>query len=168
MSIIFLLQMHRTFFFLRIFDTISPIVKILYDVLSDLRAFMLFYFILLFLFCQIYSVLGLYNEKIKEVKDVRKNEFLDFYNYAQTFTETDSTSNRFKFRKPKLIGSEYKFLGLFMGNIFGLLRAAKGGADFGAMGDLTKNEQYLFWILWFCITMLCGLMFLKFLVAESR
>ena len=93
------------------------------------------------------------------------NEFLGFYNYAQTFDDKIGTA---RYGKPKTSGVEYKFLGLFTGNILALLRANKGNADFIAMSYLTQNEQYLFWILWFCVTILCGLMFLKFLVAESR
>ena len=62
------------------------------------------------------------------------NEFLEFYNYASSFDELEGTA---KYGKPKLNGAEYKHLGLFVGNIFALLRANKGGADFNAMGYLT-------------------------------
>ena len=50
MTLIFLMQIHKTFFFLRIFDPVSYIVTMLYTVMADLKVFLLFYFILIFLF----------------------------------------------------------------------------------------------------------------------
>lgn len=50
MTIIFLVQIHKTFFFMRIFDSVSYIVTMIYQVIGDLKVFMLFYFILIFIF----------------------------------------------------------------------------------------------------------------------
>ena len=50
MTLIYLIQIHKTFSFLRIFDSVSYLVTMLYTVFSDLKVFMLFYFILIFLF----------------------------------------------------------------------------------------------------------------------
>ena len=47
--IVFALIM-KTFFFLRIFQTLTPIVVMLTNVVYDLRIFMLFYTILIFMF----------------------------------------------------------------------------------------------------------------------
>jgi len=51
----------KTFFFLRIFPTLAPIVVMLKTVVYDLRIFMFFYLILIFMFCQVFAVLGLGN-----------------------------------------------------------------------------------------------------------
>ena len=61
MCIIVGLLITKTFFFLRIFPTLTPIVVMITNVVYDLRIFLLFYTILVFLFCQIYAVLGLGN-----------------------------------------------------------------------------------------------------------
>jgi hypothetical protein len=86
MTIIYLMQIHKTFFFLRIFDAVSYIVTMLYTVMWDLKVFILFYFILIFLFSQIYSVFGLNNQYISSIPS-RPNTFADFYDYAKSIRE---------------------------------------------------------------------------------
>lgn len=61
MCIIVLLLVSKTFFFLRIFPTLTPIVVMIQNVIYDLRIFLFFYLILIGLFCQIFAVLGLGN-----------------------------------------------------------------------------------------------------------
>ena len=46
---------------MRIFPTLAPIVVMLKTVIYDLRIFMLFYMILICMFCQVFAVLGLGN-----------------------------------------------------------------------------------------------------------
>ena len=50
MTLIYLMMIHKTFFYLRLFDPVSYIVTMLYTVISDLKVFMLFYMIMIFLF----------------------------------------------------------------------------------------------------------------------
>lgn len=59
MILVVLMLLIKTFFFLRVFPTLTPIVIMLSNVLYDLRIFLLFYFILILGFCQIFAVLGL-------------------------------------------------------------------------------------------------------------
>lgn len=54
----------KTFFFLRIFASLAPIVVMLKTVMYDLRIFMLFYFILVGMFGQTFAVLGLGNNVV--------------------------------------------------------------------------------------------------------
>lgn len=51
MMIIVLQVLMKTFFFLRIFPTLAPIVVMLKTVIYDLRIFMFFYLILITMFC---------------------------------------------------------------------------------------------------------------------
>lgn len=62
MVMIVLLLISKTFFFLRIFPTLTPIVVMIQNVIYDLRIFLMFYLILIALFCQIFAILGLGNE----------------------------------------------------------------------------------------------------------
>jgi hypothetical protein len=55
----------KTFFFLRIFPALTPIVVMINSVIWDLRIFMLFYFLLIAFFCQGYAVLGVGNVDIE-------------------------------------------------------------------------------------------------------
>lgn len=61
MCFIVLLLISKTFFFLRIFPVLTPIVVMITNVIYDLRIFLLFYLILIALFCQIFAILGLGN-----------------------------------------------------------------------------------------------------------
>jgi len=51
MCIIVILLITKTFFFLRIFPLLTPIVVMINNVVYDLRIFMFFYLILISLFC---------------------------------------------------------------------------------------------------------------------
>jgi hypothetical protein len=61
MVMIVLLLVSKTFFYLRIFPTLTPIVVMIQNVIYDLRIFLFFYLILIGLFCQIFAILGLGN-----------------------------------------------------------------------------------------------------------
>ena len=62
MCVIVLALLVKTFFFLRIFPLLTPIVVMLSEVIYDLRVFLLFYVILISFFSQIFAVLGLGND----------------------------------------------------------------------------------------------------------
>ena len=62
-TIVFLALL-KTFFFLRIFTALSPIVTMLTNVIYDLRIFLLFYGILIFFCAQWIGILGLANPYI--------------------------------------------------------------------------------------------------------
>ena len=61
MSIIFIQQIIKSFFYLRIFQSLSYIVTMIYTVIADLQVFLLFFTILIVLFAQIFAVLGVGN-----------------------------------------------------------------------------------------------------------
>lgn len=52
----------KTFFFLRIFPTLTPIVVMITDVILNMRFFMFFYFILILGYSQVFAILGLGNQ----------------------------------------------------------------------------------------------------------
>lgn len=62
--LVILMAIIKTFFFLRIFGSLSYIVTMLTHVIYDLRIFLLFYFMLIFMFSLIFGVLGIGQEEI--------------------------------------------------------------------------------------------------------
>ena len=64
MTIILVQQIYKTFFFLRIFDNLSYIVTMITTVIIDLKVFLIFYAILLFLFSMIFATIGLANKGV--------------------------------------------------------------------------------------------------------
>jgi len=72
MCIIVGLLIVKTFFFLRIFPTLTPIVVMLTNVIWDLKIFLLFYAILILLFSQLFAVLGLGNAQLRMDLETQK------------------------------------------------------------------------------------------------
>lgn len=105
MITIYLLALIKTFFFLRIFSQLSPIVNMLTNVVYDLRIFLLFYCILITLFSLLLGILGIGN---KYIEGGFKNAYGDKSDYP---------------------GKEYENIGLFLGNWVTTLRMSMG--DFG-------------------------------------
>ena len=56
----------KTFFFLRMFSSLTPIVVMLQNVIYDLRIFLFFYTIMLFFFSLLFAVLGMGNFKLNK------------------------------------------------------------------------------------------------------
>ena len=98
MIIVVILAIRRTFSYLRIFKSLSPIVTMLQNVIWDLRVFLTFYVILTLLFSLMYGVLGLGNSKIP---GGFRDQYFDFEKQ-----ELDSGAP----------GIEYDKIGLFFGN----------------------------------------------------
>ena len=102
MTLIFLQQIVKTFFFLRIFGTLSYIVTMINRVIFDLRVFLLFYTILIVLFAMIYAVLGVANDKVGAYKE-----------FVESLPEDYDRDLPFE---------EYEHIGLFFGYIITTLR----------------------------------------------
>jgi hypothetical protein len=141
MVMIVLLLISKTFFFLRIFPTLTPIVVMIQNVIYDLRIFMMFYLILIALFCQIFAILGLGNESVLD-----KIDFID----------------------PEGSAAEYQAVGLHWGEFLWTFRLSLG--DFSAVGatsHLTEIEMAIFWLMWMMTVIVTCIIFLNFVVAEA-
>ena len=142
MVIIVLLLISKTFFFLRIFPTLTPIVVMIQNVIYDLRIFLFFYLILIALFCQIFGILGLGNPYQAD----SSHDFID----------------------PKGPAKEYQAVGLHWGEFLWTFRLSLG--DFsavGAAGKLSSIEMKIFWLMWMMTVIITSIIFLNFVVAEA-
>ena len=102
-----LLALVKTLFFLRIFDNLSYLVTLIRSVIWDLRIFMCFYLIMIFMFSLIMGVMG-----------------------WQNFTRTDVDFPEGILERERYPGVEYKYLGRLVGNFLSVLRMSLGGTDF--------------------------------------
>lgn len=143
MMIILLLGLIKTFFFLRLYDILSPIVTMITNVIYDLRIFLLFYGILTFLFSLMLGILGVGN-----------------LNIPGKFKETYEGTSGYP-------GEEYEKLGMFMGNVLTTLRMSMGDFSFSAAIELNKAESIMYWFTWMFIVLMTSIIFLNFLVAEA-
>lgn len=141
--VIFMLLL-KTFFFLRIFESLSYIVTMMVCVIYDLRIFLLFYGILTLLFSLIIGILGIGN--FAQDSEFSRSEDPDEMEY---------------------FGREYKTIGLFAGNIMQTLRISMGDYDFEGADYLTPGENRIYWICWFLIVVVTCIVFLNFIIAEA-
>jgi len=146
MMMVILMSMGKTFFYLRIFSSLSPIISMLKKVIIDLQVFMLFFFILLYKFSLVIDIMGIGNRNIDGAfRDEFGGEDVEYYP-----------------------GQEFKSVGLFVGNILTVFRITMG--DFAiimASEYMTDTENAIFWLIFFLILVMTNIIFLNFVIAEA-
>lgn len=108
---------------------------------------MFFYTILIFLFSILWCAIGLGN----------KNPTINSVFAAKFGEETSGYP-----------GVEYAEIGLFVGNIFDVLRTTLG--DYNCISTsmyLNQNEVIIFWIAWMIVVIVGCIIFLNFIIAEA-
>ena len=150
MVFVILFSLIRTFKFMRIFKDFSPIVTMLTQVVFDLKAFILFYFILCGLFSLLFGIVGVgsLNPSINQV-------------FSDKFAEDATLGEGYP-------GVEYRQVGRLVGNTFSAIRVSLGDyAEIEAATFLSIEENYMFWIYWFIMVVVASIVFLNFIIAEA-
>jgi hypothetical protein len=173
----------KTFFFLRIFPSLTPIVVMIQKVIYDLRIFLFFYTTMLFFFSLLFSVLGLGNENQKVKDDFEDTERMlrgkgggGGGGTGGTGGGTGSEKGTLAFLlggrdngiDPLGVAKEYKSVGLLVGEFMWTFRISMG--DFSAIAatkGLTRTETQIFWVIWFMTALMTCIIFLNFVVAEA-
>lgn len=77
-------------------------------------------------------------------------------------------------RNPELVanlsalpGSEYKHIGLFLGNMLTIIRISVGDFDFSGSSFLDHKLNIIYWIVWVIIIFIMCIIFLNFIIAEA-
>lgn len=148
MMFILLIGLYKTFMFLRIFSSLSPIVNMLKNVIYDLRIFLTFYAILIVLFSLLFGILGVGNPNIE-------GGYRDAW---KVYQETDEQGYP---------GEEYKHIGIFIANIMVTLRMSMGDFSFDTATMLDTYENYIYWACWLLIVGVTCIIFLNFIIAEA-
>ena len=143
MTGVLLLALIKTMFFLRIFDNLSYLVTLIRNVIYDLRLFMIFYLILIFMFSLIFGVMGFQNY-------TNDKELMEYFE-----------------KKDDYPGIEYREIGLFFGNIISVIRMSLGDFDFDAIKYMDNLSNIIFWLAWICIVLMTCIIFLNFIIAEA-
>ena len=125
----------------------------IFQVVKDLRAFLIFFFILVVLYGLVFAVLGAGNQN-------QPGKFKEFYDECQELAGTEDECDG-------IPNEEYEFVGLFFGNMFYTLRTGIGDFDFGASYYLNKDENWTFFIIWFITVVVLCIIFLNFIIAEA-
>ena len=143
MIAITLMMLIKTFFFLRIFQSLSFLVTMLAQCIIDLKVFILFYVILIFMFAIIFSILDLAN--YSKSSDPAIRAILDGINYPN---------------------KEYLHINQFVGHFFTVLRISLGDFNFDASQVLEPFQNQIYWVMWLIIVTLTCIVFLNFIIAE--
>lgn len=142
MIVVILIQLLKTFFFLRIKSEYSYIVTMIVNVVSDLRVFLLFFSILIIMFSSIFNI-------------VSANP-ADIYRNLNPFFANIMTTLRLS-------------LGDFD---FGLLESPSDKEQEECLkekkckAELSKEQHVMFWAIWIMMVLFSALIFLNFIIAE--
>lgn len=156
----------KCFFYLKIFESMTGIVVMLTNVISDLRAFMLFYLILLWLTAHMFMIVGLGNnlDPINGAEDVGRRMLK-----AKSSSSGNTAGPTSEARDDPVADTEYQHIGLYFGTIISTARISIG--DFSCIdtsAELTeKADNYMFWIIWVFVMGATCIVFLNFIVAEA-
>ena len=144
MSLITLLIISKTMFFLRIMSSFSPVVIMVTSVLRELRVYVVIYFLIMFFLSLMFNVVG-----------------------GGLFKNDDPNSAI----GSKVASADYTILGNLLGQVIQSVRLSQVdptsiGPYKDSIGLMSHEENVLFWLLWVFGAILTNVIFLNFIVAE--
>ena len=145
LSLVLSLSLIKTMYYLRIFDSFSYLITLMSEVIIDLKQFMLFYMILIYMFSLILGVIG-----------------------WQNYTRTPHLWEEFQ-ETMVYPGVEYKHVGHFIGNMLTIARMTIGENEFSAshyIDNIPKNV--IVFIVWGVVLFMLIIIYLNFIVAEAK
>lgn len=152
-----IMMLIKTFFYLRIFKSLTKLVIMIKKVVNDLTSFLIFFFIQIVIFSVIYGILAVNNYKSPQDENI-----LNMIKLKYDQASTDA----FEFDGQQYPGFEYKHLSLFLANIIRTMRFSLGDFEFGSILHLNTFESALFWITWLITVLMTCIVFLNFIIAE--
>jgi len=147
MICIILLQIPKTFNYMRLLPQFATIVAMLRDVSIDLVPFMTIYGVMVFLSSQTFAVLGL------GVDGVRKKRL--------------EISSRRMLEEDEGLSADERIGGRFLYFVFNSLRYGLGDYTIEDAKNLPFLENLLFWALWYFVVLVTVIIMLNFVVAEA-
>ena len=109
----------------------------------DLKAFLIFYAIICFMFCMLFAVIDLDNFEFSAKEKTRAEK-----------------------AQPSYPAMEYRYLGKFMGHFCTVIRISIGDFQFDSVNKLPTFENLLYWFLWYVVVTVTCIVFLNFIIAE--
>lgn len=141
--VVAIIMLIKTFFYLRIIDSLSFLVSMLMQVFIDLGPFMLFYFILLMINACLLSIINWGNYEFEDDIILR--------NVQYTSTGPDK---------------EYMLINKFIARMIVILRISLGDNDFNSSTNLDQFGSTLYWLIWLLAAIICNIIFMNFIIAE--
>lgn len=130
----------KTFFFMRLFKSMAHLVMMMLQVIVDLKAFLFFYLVLIWICGLVLDILGL--------------------------GEDTSDILSLKAKRLSYPGIEYQHLPKFLRQFFHSIRISLGDFEFGDTVSLGVFEHNIFWLTWLISVLMTCIVFLNFIIAE--
>lgn len=143
MMILALVILAKTFFFLRVFDSLSFLVSMLMQVFYDLRSFATFYILILVMFACMLSIIDWGNFEFNDDDVIR--------NIQYTSTGPDK---------------EYLLINKFFARMVFILRISLGDLNFDGSTYLNPFENGCFMYITFLAIIVTNIIFMNFIIAE--
>lgn len=138
-----LIMLVKTFFYLRIFKSLSFLVSMLSQVFLDLRPFFFFYSILIILFGVILAILDYGNYEFSDNEVTR--------GIQQTATGPDR---------------EYLMVDKLVAKFIVVLRVSIGDFGFDTSTYLNELQNQLYWVTFLLMCTICCIIYMNFIIAE--
>jgi len=133
----------KSFFFMRMFTSLSFLVKMIMQVFYDLKVFLLFFVILIYLFAMFYAIIDMANFVMSDDPDLRAVEASPF--------------------APE---KEYDLIPRFMAQLFIVLRISLGNFDYGSSTYMPEFGNHLYWFTFLTQATVMRVVFMNFIIAE--
>lgn len=134
----------KTFFFLRLFESLSHLVLMMRQVVKDLKAFLIFYTILLWICGLVFSII-----ELGDLDQLKSDE-----------------KGASKLKLKTYPGVEYQYIPKFLRHFITLFRMSLGDFDFGESTSLDPFDNHWFWVTWSISVIVTMVVFLNFIIAE--
>lgn len=137
----------KTFYFMRVIEGFSYLVKMLEQVVKDLRGFLIFYMILMWTANVALAIIQLGN--------FEGDERMRLYRGGKQ-----------AFRPLNYPGLEYQHMPKFLRQLIGSIRISLADFDYDESTHLHPTENYMYWGVWLTIVLMTNIVFLNFIIAE--
>ena len=121
------------------------------QVLIDLRVFLYFYSIIIFMFSMMFAVIGIDNETLP-------GKLHEYY--------LEKSGDPYRNRTELYPSEDYQMVPLLVGFIITLIRLSIGDFMMDGVPFLSMKEQVLYWTVWILAVFISNIIFLNFIIAE--
>lgn len=147
MVIVLFLTTLKSLNYLQIIESVSILVNLVTQVIYDLRLFMIFFLILVYMFALVVGTIGVGNLYLKG---------------------GEAIVSKGKGSKKKMLDLDnYYFIEQFFGNIIDMYRYSLGDIDIGRATILKDEFNMVYWVVYLITVFMLTILFLNFIIAEA-
>lgn len=145
--IVLFMTTHKVMFYLQNVESVSILVNLVTQVIYDLRLFMIFFFVLVYMFALVVGTLGVGNLMLKG---------------------QGAIASKGKGSRKKIVNLDnYYYIQQFFGNIIDMFRYSIGDIDIGRAAIVNREVNMVYWFVYLLLVFMLTIIFLNFIIAEA-